>query len=63
MGNLYYDAAKAAIVRMSFGMAKELAEKHVAVLALAPGFMGTERVNIELAKAPSDVTPGSMRAS
>ena len=44
LGNLFYDTAKAAIVRMSFGMATELRPHGVAAVALAPGFMRTERV-------------------
>lgn len=44
LGNLFYDVAKAAIVRMSWGMAKELRPYGVVALALAPGFVRTERV-------------------
>jgi NAD(P)-dependent dehydrogenase (short-subunit alcohol dehydrogenase family) len=44
LGNLYYDLAKAAVNRMAFAMARELQSHHVAVVALAPGFVGTERV-------------------
>jgi NAD(P)-dependent dehydrogenase (short-subunit alcohol dehydrogenase family) len=44
LGNLYYDVAKAAVNRMAFGMARELQPHHIAVVALAPGFVGTERV-------------------
>jgi NAD(P)-dependent dehydrogenase (short-subunit alcohol dehydrogenase family) len=44
LGNLFYDIAKAAVNRMAFGMARELKSHHVAVVALAPGFVGTERV-------------------
>jgi NAD(P)-dependent dehydrogenase (short-subunit alcohol dehydrogenase family) len=44
LGNLYYDVAKAAIIRMAFGMAQELKPHNVAAVALAPGFMRTERV-------------------
>lgn len=44
LGNLFYDAAKAAIIRMAFGMAEELRPHGIAALALAPGFMRTERV-------------------
>src|SRR5262245_24870188 len=44
LGNLFYDLAKAAVNRMAFGMARELRSLGVAVLALAPGFVGTERV-------------------
>jgi NAD(P)-dependent dehydrogenase (short-subunit alcohol dehydrogenase family) len=44
LSNLFYDLAKAAVNRMAFGMAKELAPHNIAVVALAPGFVGTERV-------------------
>src|SRR3954454_20649618 len=44
LGNLFYDVAKAAVNRMAFGMARELQSHHVAVVALAPGFVRTERV-------------------
>jgi NAD(P)-dependent dehydrogenase (short-subunit alcohol dehydrogenase family) len=44
LGNLFYDVAKAAVNRMAFGMARELQTHHVAVVALAPGFLRTERV-------------------
>jgi NAD(P)-dependent dehydrogenase (short-subunit alcohol dehydrogenase family) len=44
LGNLFYDVAKAAVNRMALGMARELQPHHVAVVALAPGFVGTERV-------------------
>ena len=37
--------------RMSFGMARELQPHHVAVVALAPGFVGTERVLAAFAAA------------
>lgn len=44
LGNLFYDVAKAAINRMAYGMSIELRPYGVAALALAPGFMRTERV-------------------
>jgi NAD(P)-dependent dehydrogenase (short-subunit alcohol dehydrogenase family) len=44
MGNIFYDSAKSAINRMSFGMAQELKKHHVTVVAVTPGFMRTERV-------------------
>jgi NAD(P)-dependent dehydrogenase (short-subunit alcohol dehydrogenase family) len=44
LGNLFYDVAKAAVNRMALGMARDLQTHHVAVVALAPGFVGTERV-------------------
>jgi NAD(P)-dependent dehydrogenase (short-subunit alcohol dehydrogenase family) len=40
----FYDVAKHAIVRMTYGMAIELRRHGVAAVALAPGFMRTERV-------------------
>jgi NAD(P)-dependent dehydrogenase (short-subunit alcohol dehydrogenase family) len=44
LGNLFYDVAKSAVNRMTFGMAGELQSHQIAVVALAPGFVGTERV-------------------
>jgi NAD(P)-dependent dehydrogenase (short-subunit alcohol dehydrogenase family) len=44
LSNLFYDLAKAAVNRMAFGMARELQTRKIAVIALAPGFVGTERV-------------------
>ena len=44
LGNLFYDVAKAAVNRLAFGMARELQSNHIAVVALAPGFVRTERV-------------------
>ncbi len=43
LGNLFYDIAKSAVNRMTFGMARELQPHKIAVVALAPGFVGTER--------------------
>jgi NAD(P)-dependent dehydrogenase (short-subunit alcohol dehydrogenase family) len=43
-GNLFYDLAKAAIVRLAFGVAEELREHGVASLAVSPGWMRTEFV-------------------
>jgi NAD(P)-dependent dehydrogenase (short-subunit alcohol dehydrogenase family) len=44
LGNLFYDVAKAAVNRMAYGMARELRPYGIAAVALAPGFMRTERV-------------------
>jgi NAD(P)-dependent dehydrogenase (short-subunit alcohol dehydrogenase family) len=44
LGNLFYDLAKAAVNRLALGMARELQPHQVAVVALAPGFVRTERV-------------------
>jgi len=57
LGNLYYDVVKSAIIRMSFGMATELRARNIAVVAVAPGFMRTERVMAEHAKKPFDLGP------
>lgn len=43
-GPVAYDMVKNAINRMSFGMAHELREHGVAIVALAPGWMRTEAV-------------------
>ncbi len=43
IGN-FYDVAKHSIVRLLWGLAMELRQYHIATVALAPGFMRTERV-------------------
>ncbi len=40
----FYDVAKHAIVRMIYGLALELRKHNIAAIAVAPGFMRTERV-------------------
>jgi NAD(P)-dependent dehydrogenase (short-subunit alcohol dehydrogenase family) len=52
LGNLFYDMAKAAINRMAYGMARELRAHNIAAIALAPGFMRTERVVAVLSTIP-----------
>jgi NAD(P)-dependent dehydrogenase (short-subunit alcohol dehydrogenase family) len=42
--NIFYDLAKNAVTRLTWAMAQELREQGIAVLAVAPGFMRTERV-------------------
>ena len=42
--NLFYDLAKHAVARATWAMGHELREHGIAVLAVAPGFMRTERV-------------------
>ena len=44
LGNLFYDVAKGSINRMTFGMARELRPHNITVVAVAPGFIRTERV-------------------
>lgn len=55
MGNVIYDSAKAAIIRMAYGMAEELRPYGIAALALAPGFMRTERVLAAHEASPFDL--------
>ncbi len=43
--NLFYDLAKNAVARLVWAMAQELREHGIAALAVAPGFMRTERVS------------------
>jgi len=52
LGNLYYDVAKAAAIRMVYGLARELSGAEIACVALAPGFVRTERVARALADDP-----------
>jgi NAD(P)-dependent dehydrogenase (short-subunit alcohol dehydrogenase family) len=42
--NLFYDLAKNTIARMTWAIAQELREHNIAAVAVAPGFMRTERV-------------------
>src|SRR5262245_2609722 len=56
LGNLVYDVAKAAVNRMAWAMARELRPHGVAVVALAPGFVRTERVQSALAAHPEAAT-------
>lgn len=51
--NLYYDLAMNAINRMTLGMAKELEEYNISVVAVCPGWMRTERV-IDSGFGPND---------
>jgi NAD(P)-dependent dehydrogenase (short-subunit alcohol dehydrogenase family) len=44
MRNVFYDLSKNAIARLTWAMAQELREHGIAALAVAPGFMRTERV-------------------
>jgi NAD(P)-dependent dehydrogenase (short-subunit alcohol dehydrogenase family) len=53
---LVYDVAKAAVNRMAFGMAQELRRFGIAVIALAPGWMRTERVMQAHAEHPFDLS-------
>jgi NAD(P)-dependent dehydrogenase (short-subunit alcohol dehydrogenase family) len=56
LGNLFYDVSKAATIRLAFALSKELAPHGVAALALAPGFMRTERVMAAHAAEPFDLS-------
>ena len=42
--NLFYDLSKSAVTRLVWAMAHELRDRGIAALAVAPGFMRTERV-------------------
>jgi NAD(P)-dependent dehydrogenase (short-subunit alcohol dehydrogenase family) len=44
MRNVFYDLSKTAIARMVWAMGQELREHGIGAVALAPGFMRTERV-------------------
>jgi NAD(P)-dependent dehydrogenase (short-subunit alcohol dehydrogenase family) len=42
--NIFYDVAKNAVARLTWAMAQELREHGIAAVAVAPGFMRTERI-------------------
>jgi NAD(P)-dependent dehydrogenase (short-subunit alcohol dehydrogenase family) len=42
--NVFYDLSKNAVHRLVWAMAQELRDDHIASLAVAPGFMRTERI-------------------
>jgi NAD(P)-dependent dehydrogenase (short-subunit alcohol dehydrogenase family) len=44
LGNLFYDVAKNAICRMAQGLAHEMTDREVAVIALSPGWVLAERM-------------------
>ena len=52
---VYYDVAKGAIVRMAWALAQELRPYGIASVALAPGFMRSERVMKAHGKHPFDL--------
>jgi NAD(P)-dependent dehydrogenase (short-subunit alcohol dehydrogenase family) len=54
--NLYYDVSKGAVIRMVRGMAHDLKSHGVAAVALAPGFMRTERILAVHAAHPFDLS-------
>ena len=56
LGNAVYDMAKAALVRLAYVTARELRPYGVAAVAIAPGFMRTERVMAAHAAHPFDLT-------
>ncbi len=43
-GNLFYDLAKSAVIRLAYGMAEELHLHGVTALALTPGFLRSEAI-------------------
>jgi NAD(P)-dependent dehydrogenase (short-subunit alcohol dehydrogenase family) len=55
---LGYSITKAAFNRMVPGLAKELRQHHIAVIGLMPGFVGTERMAIELKEFGFDASNG-----
>ena len=55
---LGYSVTKAAFNRMVPGLAKELREHRIAVIGLMPGFVGTERMAIELGDFGFDAARG-----
>jgi NAD(P)-dependent dehydrogenase (short-subunit alcohol dehydrogenase family) len=56
LGASIYDAAKACIARFAFAMAHDLRERRVTAVAIAPGFMRTERVLAAHEDEPFDLS-------
>jgi NAD(P)-dependent dehydrogenase (short-subunit alcohol dehydrogenase family) len=56
LGSPIYDAAKACIARFAFAMADDLRERRVTAVAVAPGFMRTERVLAAHEEEPFDLS-------
>ena len=54
--NIYYDLSKAAVIRMTHGMAHDLRPHGTAAIAVAPGFMRTERILAAHAAHPFDLS-------
>lgn len=54
--HLYYDVVKNAVARLAYGMSLELKPHGIAAVALAPGFVRTERVMAAHAAHPFDLT-------
>ena len=52
LGSLLYHVAKSAINRMAWAMSHELGRSGIAAVALAPGFMSTERVEETFRRHP-----------
>ncbi|MGB6676912.1 MAG: SDR family oxidoreductase [Terriglobales bacterium] len=43
-GNLFYDLVKISVIRLAFAMSRELRKRHIAAVALTPGFLRSEAV-------------------
>jgi NAD(P)-dependent dehydrogenase (short-subunit alcohol dehydrogenase family) len=56
LGNAVYDVAKSALIRLAYVMGEELRPHRVAAVAVAPGFMRTERVLAAHAAHPFDLS-------
>lgn len=54
--NIYYDLSKAAVIRMMPGFAHDLRKYNIAAVAVAPGFMRTERILAAHAAHPFDLS-------
>jgi NAD(P)-dependent dehydrogenase (short-subunit alcohol dehydrogenase family) len=56
LGNLFFDVANGAILRMTRGLAVELRPFEAAAVAVAPGFVRTERVQAQAKQQPLDLS-------
>ncbi len=44
LGNVFYDVAKNAVCRLASGLAQDIGDREIAVIALSPGWMAVERM-------------------
>ena len=51
MRNVFYELSKNAVTRLVWAMSEELREHHIASVAVAPGFMRTERITEAFTRA------------
>jgi NAD(P)-dependent dehydrogenase (short-subunit alcohol dehydrogenase family) len=62
-GNLFYDLVKISVIRLAFGMARELRKRDVVSVALTPGFLRSEAVLDHFGVSEANWKEGGKKAS